>query len=600
MKRRNLLHTGIAAVLLLSTSACEDFKFGNAFLDKPFTTDITIDTVFAHKVYAEQALAEVYRSLPDYLPSGGRLCWSILEAMTDLGDAIKPNGIRSYYTGNVSASSTGDMPYILYEGTSDPSFGMSPMTGIRKAYIFLENVDRVPDMTDREKSIRKAEAKMIIAYHYSQMLRYYGGMPWIDHSYLPEDDMTATRMTVEETVQKIVGLLDEVAGILPWKVNASDEGRMTAAGALALKSRVLQFAASPLFNNEKPFMSGEAADKHYVWYGNYSETRWQNALDAGLDMLRKNRENNSFYELVNTGNPREDFVSAYFDRYNGEVLIASHRWTNYSSNSISFAELLYGMGGASANYADMFEMADGTQFDWNNPEHKAHPFFDAQGNPVRDIRMYETLYVNGDKFRGRELRMGKGESEGCDDISPVLFRLTYNGYGMRKFQRDRADEMNGKFYSCPLLRLPEIYLNIAEAMNELGKATTKDEFGNDAYDYINMVRNRVNMPDLTTAKAAPGVELREAILHERAIEFGYEEVRYFDLTRWKRDDLFRTPIERLYITKDSQGTYTYTKDRKVYNERGWIKNWSDRYFLIPIPLDEINKKYGLVQNPGWE
>ena len=65
--------------------------------------------------------------------------------------------------------------------------------------------------------------------------------------------------------------------------------------------------------------------------------------------------------------------------------------------------------------------------------------------------------------------------------------------------------------------------------NELGKATTKDEFGNDAYDYINMVRNRVNMPDLTTAKAAPGRELREAILHERAIEFGYEEVRYFDL-----------------------------------------------------------------------
>lgn len=378
MKRRNLLHTGIAAMLLLSTGACEDFKFGNAFLDKPFTTDITIDTVYAHKVYAEQALAEVYRSLPDYLPSGGRLCWGILEGMTDLGDAIKPNGIRSYYTGNVS-SSTGDMPYILYEGTSSPSFGMSPMTGIRKAYIFLENVDRVPDMTEREKSIRKAEAKMIIAFHYSQMLRYFGGMPWIDHSYLPEDDMTTTRMTVEETVQKIVGLLDEVAGILPWKVSAADEGRMTAAGALALKSRVLLFAASPLFNNEKPFMSGEAADKHYVWYGNYSESRWQDALDAGLEMLRKNRENNSFYQLVNTGKPREDFVSAYFNRYNGEVLISSHRWTNYTIGTNSFGELLYGMGGASANYADMFEMADGTPFDWNNPAHRAYPFFRRTG-----------------------------------------------------------------------------------------------------------------------------------------------------------------------------------------------------------------------------
>ena len=68
MKRRNILHTGIAAMLLLSVSACEDFKFGNDFLDKPITTDVTIDTVFSRKVYAEQALAEIYRSLPDFLP----------------------------------------------------------------------------------------------------------------------------------------------------------------------------------------------------------------------------------------------------------------------------------------------------------------------------------------------------------------------------------------------------------------------------------------------------------------------------------------------------------------------------------------------------
>ena len=127
-----------------------------------------------------------------------------------------------------------------------------------------------------------------------------------------------------------------------------------------------------------------------------------------------------------------------------------------------------------------------------------------------------------------------------------------------------ADEVNGKFYSCPLIRLPEIYLNIAEAMNELGKATTKGfEFGNDAYDYINMVRNRVNMPDLTTARALPEENCVEAILHERAIEFGYEEVRYFDLTRWKRDDLFKTPIERLFITKDSQEFHLHQRQKSV-------------------------------------
>ena len=140
---------------------------------------------------------------------------------------------------------------------------------------------------------------------------------------------------------------------------------------------------------------------------------------------------------------------------------------------------------------------------------------------------------------------------------------------MRKFLRDRSTEVGGKFYSCPLIRLPEIYLNIAEAMSELGKATEKDEFGRDAYDYVNLVRERVKMPALTNQKVASGLPLREAILHERAVEMGFEEVRY-------------------------------VRDNKIANPRGWIKRWTDRYFLIPIPLDEINKKYGLVQNPGWE
>lgn len=350
---------------------------------------------------------------------------------------------------------------------------------------------------------------------------------------------------------------------------------------------------------------GEAADKHYVWYGNYDKSRWQNALDAGLEFLRSNQENGEFYKLVNTGKPREDFISAYFDRYNGEVLLATHRWVTYNIWGNAFNELIYGMAGATSNYADMFEMANGTPFDWNNfvlneSNRFANPFFDENNKPIRDIRLYETLFINGDRFRGRTVEIYKGGREQCDGYSDELANTTYNGYGMRKFLRDRDTEVNGKFYSCPLLRLPEIYLNIAEAMNELGKATEKDEFGRDAYDYINLVRNRVEMPGLTSDKVAPGIALREAILHERAVEMGFEEVRYFDLVRWKRSDLFKTNIERLVITKNEDGSFNYVKDNKIANPRGWIRRWTDRYFLIPIPLDEINKKYGLVQNPGWE
>src|SRR3712207_8424325 len=94
-------------------------------------------------------------------------------------------------------------------------------------------------------------------------------MPWIDHAYTAGDEMMMPRMTVQETVDKIVDLLDEAAALLPWewKNHANDDGRMTAAAALALKSRVLQFAASPLFNADKPYKEGEAASAHLVWYG---------------------------------------------------------------------------------------------------------------------------------------------------------------------------------------------------------------------------------------------------------------------------------------------------------------------------------------------
>lgn len=189
-------------------------------------------------------------------------------------------------------------------------------------------------MTADEKAIGKAEAQVIIAYHYSQMLRYYGGMPWIDHAYTAEDAMKFPRMTVEETVQKIIGLLDAAASVLPWQVDADNDGRMTAASALALKSRVLQFVASPLFNADKPYLEGDASSQFLTWYGNYSSDRWQKALDAGLEFMRANKKNSNVYQLVNTGNPRDDFAAGYFNRHNGEVLISSRRFTTYVTGKL--------------------------------------------------------------------------------------------------------------------------------------------------------------------------------------------------------------------------------------------------------------------------
>ena len=181
---------------------------------------------------------------------------------------------------------------------------------------------------------------------------------------------------------------------------------------------------------------------------------------------------------------------------------------------------------------------------------------------------------------------------------------------MRKHVQDQLNELQNKFYQCPLMRLPEVYLNIAEAMNELGIAEQRDEFGRTAYDYVNLVRGRVDMWPLTPERAAPGEALREAILKERALEFGYEEVRYYDIVRWKHKDYLDVPLRRLEIYPDyldpddskkpvKQRHFRYEIKEGMENRRVWVEEWSNRYYLCPIPLEEINKKYGLVQNPGW-
>lgn len=591
-----------AAALLGLCASCEDFKVGEAFLEKPVTTDVNIDTVFSHRIYAEQILNEAYHSLPDFLSESDKFGWLTLEVLTDIGDT---GGNPAIYSGQATASNPHDFYYDLDNNIGGEARVSGPISGIRQCWIYIENVDRVPDMTAEEKLRRKAEAKMIIAYHYSDMFRNYGGVPRIDHAYGPNEDFTFVRMTVEETVDFICTLCDEAAADLPWSVSAEDEGRMTAAGALALKSRVLTFAASPLFNSEQPFLDGEAAQKHLTWYGNKDMDRWQAALDAGLAFLEENQNNSNYWQLVDTGNPRADFLEGYYGRHQGEAMIVSHRYNKF--NNIwyyAFRQLIWGNAARpSGCYGDMFEWKTGEPFDWSNPEHAANPFWDADGDMNRDPRMYETLWVNGDAFRGRTFELySPGGRENWDGSGSTFQRNPYNGYGTRKFVLDYDSELFARYYQCPLMRLSEVYLNIAEAMNELGIADQKDKFGRDAYDYVNLVRARVDMPGIDRTRYPQGEELLEAILHERAVEFGFEEVRYYDINRRMRKDLLDVQHFRLKIYRNNDGSFRYERENGTQVPRIWIQpeRWSNKYFLTPFPTDEVNKDYGLIQNPGWE
>lgn len=571
------------------TVACEDLKFGNNFLEKPVSDEVSVDTVFSSKRYADQALNQFYKSLPDYMPSlnGYHYEAYILDVYSDLGYTAR----LSWNDGSMTSASGGsNFPYQLTnkEVMGDPTYG------IRKAYIYIENVDKVPDMSPEEKKIRKAEAKVVIGYHYMDMIRYYGAVPWIDHAYAADELFQFSRLTLEECVSKTVGLLDEAAKDLPWFTTDAEYGHMTAAVAKALKFRLLMFVASPLFNHATPYYEGQAATDHLSWYGDYQESRWTAALEAGKEFLRLNKQNGDYYRIENAGDPREDYIKGYFTKGNKEVVMASFRWPTYQKGIKPFRVYDSGYGMPRSSYADMFLWKDGSKFDWNNPEHRAHPFFDAAGNPTRDIRLYETLVVNGDKYKGRKAEVWRGGREGYGSGAKEGQKFQF-GYGFRKFLRDKDNEMHNKPYSCPLIRMPEIYLYMAEVMNQLGQASTKDEFGRDAYDYLNLVHERAGLPAVTATEVPAGETLLNYLLDERAREFGQEDIRHHDMRRYRKGAEWATrPLEELVTTKEGDN-FNYQVNVR---EEKYV--WHDHWYLLPFPVGEINKKYGLIQNPGWE
>lgn len=616
---RNHFHIILLALGLLMTVACEDLAFGDKFLQKPPSTDVTIDTVFSTAEYAKRVLWYSYQYLPYGLETSGywTTMWlGTLEGLTDLNnDNVGYSGVqRVYYNGNYN-SSTENAPRATYMATKI-RFNESEThmwSAIRNAWLLVANIDKVPDMDQDEKERLKAEAKMIVAVYYAHMLRHYGGLPIVNKVIAADDEMPA-RATLEETVNYIVGLLDEAIACpqFPWRVTDGDiaqwDGRMTKAGAYGLKARVLLFVASPLFNSDQPYAAGVASEQHMTWYGNYSRDRWKKAVDA-CEAFFAALSQNGYYRLVQKGDvsPNEyryAFRKAYFDRGTTEALISVHR--NIYSASLSAGTLVlwnairWGGYCPTKEYFDMFPMADGSDFDWNNPEHAANPFIN------RDPRLSETFILDGDIYQGRtaELTQEKTDDKtnypaGKDWGQGAMNALSLkNGLACRKWGLDRGTELSGHVIQWPHLRIAELYLSYAEALNEYNGGPNSL-----AYQYVNDVRARVGLDGLKTGMTQE--QFREAILRERACEFGYEEVRFFDLIRWKMENKFTAPLHGLRVYKNkNDGSYIcepYSladtdRNRAWWNSGGFSPIW----YLSAFPQDEVNKGYGLIQNPGWE
>jgi len=552
---------------------------------------------------------------------------------------------RRYYDGNASAS---DFPANYNAGDSgneSVSWARS-FQRIRNCAVFLQNIPNAKVNSESDRSRWTAEAHILRAYYYSELLMWFGcSLPIIREPYTYDADFSKVeRSSFHDVVEFIVEDCDAALACeeLPWRITTDSEAmRMTKAVAWAIKSRMTLFAASPLYN-----------DGNNYWEEAYSVNK------AAVQALESNGY--ALYDKLNQ-------AAVWGDEKAYLPTAASQYFNEYFCNSGAYAadpadkETIYqlrdganldlanvdGIGAIlgyktgtcpSQELVDAFETIDGQPvLDLAKPyldEQHLKPNYNSsnttydKNNPYanRDPRFYATVYYNGskrycnwsteaEKKSFENLGQGKGENvriittwDAYEDAKgniinspePLMGRSmtgrtpTRTGYFQRKFLHPNSGvemRLNGARHKD--YRLAEIYLNFAEAAMEAGHT-------DEAITYVNKVRARAGMPGLPAGLS--GENLRQRIHNERRVEFALEGNRYFDVRRWHKPDEDLSATDRwitgAHITHMQDGTYKY--ERTILKER---QCYTNKWLKMPIPLTEVNNMRAITgedwQNPGW-
>ena len=672
---KSTLVLGICAAFF-STSCVEKFAVGDAFLEKAPGVDVNIDTVFSNAEYTRNFLWSAYGQIYCTYTSGNMMNGAPIDALSDSYHCYCTWGgpIQSYYPGSLTedAQDTEDGNYQGKFSYSTKTGGLNSDSGgrvsiyetVRKCWQIIENIGRVPDMSEDEKSRLRGEAYTIMASRYFDAFRNFGGLCLAKKAYAVGEDFTDGRATAMETVEFIDSLIVcaiEEPGFI-WNLDNADQGqwsgRLTRASARALRAKLWMHAASPLFNNDKPYMEynplkvTKYTDIHHVWFGKKDPTLWNRCLDACEDFFEDNAANGNYYQLIQPKTQDEaGYRMAYRRAYryrndteNHEKLFDAHptQWMSSTGADGVITENGWGWGwrgfaidcvrqGGSVPTNELMEcfgMADGTNFLYediygkgNNPD-GIDMFVD------RDPRLYETMVVPRKEFpysvvgdysgfqyidswvKG-SLELGKYEGFNADDIK--------TGYRRFKWFLDHTGgKMDDEFIGVSYIRLAEMYLIYAEALAETGNLSG-------ALDQLHVVRSRVGLGrleqmnpelNLTTDKDA----LINEILRERNCEIGAEcGDRVYDMIRRMREDLFTKTLHEIKIYRlDENGNrmegddlrwdastpwpkFEYEKNAIQTGARRWWDEgyWTNKWYLDPVSRIEIQKDYGLTQNPGW-
>jgi len=527
--------------------------------------------------------------------------------------------------------------------------GAEPLwTGISQCNIFLENIKTVPDMQDWEKNQWIAEIKFLKAYYHFYLLKVYGPIPIIKEN-LPisasGEEVRLARRPVDEVVDYITELLNEAMVDLPDKVldENSELGRITRPIAMGMKAKILVYAASPLFNGNSDYQGFSNKDGTALFNPNYSNTKWEKAAAACKEAIDLSTSlGYSLYKFeptLVTPNISEETKlhlncrGTVTERWNPEIIWAHtssttrHLQTWCAPRALSAAQAAYsgsnGSYGVTLKMASMFYSKNGVPIDedlnWNyNNRYNLRTGTDlekrsikkgyvtAEFNFDRESRFYGSLGFDGGIWYGNgnynddnpywlESKMGQflGKGQGGWHAVP--------GYWAKKLVNFTNTATNSSTYVSTdypwvMLRLGDLYLLYAEALNEAGGPTAE------VFKYLDMIREKAGLkgveeswsnysrnPTKYTTKAG----LREIIHRERTIEFALEGERFWDLRRWKEAPIeLNKPITGWDV--DQSSNQDYYRVKILFNQTFSLKD-----YFWPIPEADMIVNKNLVQNPGW-
>jgi len=549
-------------------------------------------------------LADMYRFLYNghtrFVSSGGGNQANYLESATDnaISSDINDNSeIMRLATGSYSAANP--VSQEMVQTWSDAYFV------VRKANVFIANIDVVPLIATYTNALGdvypmnrawKAEARFLRAFFYFEMVKRFGGVPLMGDAITElGDNLELPRNSFEDCINYIVNELDAIKDslrVLPVQSPDLYGFAATKNAALALKSRVLLYAASPLFNGNSIEPGNELIGYTTIDDASIKE-RWAKASQAAKDYMTTFGDP-AAYGGSGVSDLAANFLDAFLSDYslaNKELIFVQAGGINTGVEKVlgpvgfsNQAALGEGMTSPTQDLVDAYPMSDGTT------RESSASYSDSKMYTGRDPRLEYTVLHNGSTWLQTSLATYQG---GANNPSGAM-KKTKTSYYQRKFmgKAENVAQYQSATHRWIILRYAEILLNFAEAENESAGPTS------DVYDALKAIRKRAGIPagrGLTYGLTA-GMnqdDMRETIRNDRRIELAFEEHRFWDIRRWRiAEEIYKKPLQGLLVVKDG-ANFSYNRINVL------TVNFDPKMNLYPIPYSEVIKNHNMKQNPGW-